>query len=210
MRRVLSILSVLGMALLWAPDAEARKDEQGRPFAKGTVIPRIGFGLGWNDDLVSVSWTVGAGYFLVDGLELGGTVGGSHMIWSPDLKEELPGIEDKLPGTLMEITPMLRYVFWRNKYFSPYAFAGVGPTFLTNNEPAPVLGHWTAGPGFAIGIGSHVFLDLSVSFSGRFPTDTCEEAFTDVFEGSEGPTQFTLGGMCGFRWSPRFGIGFAF
>jgi hypothetical protein len=210
MRTTLSCLAVAAACLLWAPNAHARPDAKGRPFGTGTIIPRVGFGFGYSADLISLGWGIGAGYFVVDGLEIGGVVSGTHLLWSRELKDTYPGIEDRLPGTLMEITPLLRYVFFRSPYFSPYAFAGVGPTFLTNNEPDPVLGHWTAGPGFFIGLGRHVFLDISVSFSGRFPSAACTDAYTDVFTTSEGPVELQIGGYCGFRWSPGIGIGFSF
>lgn len=214
MRRALTISLAISLAILgclaWAGEAEARKDSQGRPFAKGTVLPRLGLGVGAGADLVTVSWSGGAGYFVVDGLELGGVIGGTHLIWRRDIRATYPGIEDRIPGTLIEITPLLRYVFYRSRYFSPYAFAGVGPTFLTNNAPAPVIGHWTAGPGFYIGLGPHVFVSLSVSFSGRFPGQTCTDAFTDVFDTTQGPVELEIGGYCGLRWSPGVGVGVAF
>jgi hypothetical protein len=200
-------LGLLGLLLVAAPEAQAGDDEQGRPFARGTVIPRLGVGFGYSRDLISLGWGVGAGYFVANGLELGATVGGTHLIWNRDFKRTYPGVEHQLPGTLIEITPQLRYVFYRNHHFSPYAFAGVGPTFLTNNAPAPTIGHWTAGPGFFIGLGPHVFLDISVRFSGRFPNSTCREAFTDVFETPDGPVELEVGGYCGFAWSPGIGIG---
>jgi hypothetical protein len=211
MRRALIWLAMMAPALsllLWSPSAHAGEDEQGRPFARGTIIPRLGLGFGYSQDLLSISWGVGAGYFVVDGLEVGASVSGTHLIWDRNIKATYPGIEDKLPGTLIEITPMLRYVFYRNRWFSPYAFAGVGPTFMTNNAPAPTIGHWTAGPGFFIGLGRFVFLDISVRFSGRFPNSTCTRAFTDVFETTDGPVQLEVGGFCGFAWGPSFGIGF--
>jgi hypothetical protein len=206
----LATLTPCLLTLLWSPRAHARQDEQGRPFARGTVIPRLGVGFGWGQDLYSVGWSVGAGYFVANGLELGATVGGTHLIWSQDLKATYPGIQDKLPGTLIEITPMMRYVFFRNRWFSPYAFAGVGPTFLTNNAPAPTIGHWTAGPGFFIGLGGSWFLDIAIRFSGRFPGGTCSDAFTDVFETTDGPVELEIGGFCTFRWGPSIGVGFGF
>lgn len=217
MRRASTWLTVLAPALLapicvlaWSPHAHAREDEQGRPFARGTVIPRLGVGFGHSRDLFSISWGVGAGYFVVNGLEVGASVGGTHLIWSRDIKATYPGIEDKLPGTLIEITPQLRYVFFRSRWFSPYAIAGVGPTFLTNNAPAPTIGHWMAGPGFYIGLGRHVFLDLGVRFSGRFPRGACRDAFTDVFATEQGPVELEIAGFCGFQWSPSIGIGVQF
>ena len=210
MRRALSIVAACLALTLWVPEASARNDEQGRPFAKGTVLPRLGVGFGFNDDLVTIGWSGGAGYFVIDGLEIGGTISGSHLIWSRDMKATYPGIQDRLPGTLVEVTPQLRYVFYRSRYFSPYAFAGVGPTFLTNNAPAPVIGHWTAGPGFMIGLGPHVFLTLSVAFSSRFPHRDCRDAFTDVFDTPDGPVQLEVGGYCGLRWSPGIGFGASF
>ncbi|MFO7567200.1 MAG: hypothetical protein R6X02_31435 [Enhygromyxa sp.] len=206
----LTMLAPSLLLLLWSPAAEARNDEQGRPFARGTVIPRIGLGFGYSQDLLSIRWGVGAGYFVVDGLEIGASVSGTHLIWGRDIKATYPGIEDKLPGTLIELTPLLRYVFYRNRWFSPYAIAGVGPTFMTNNAPAPTIGHWTAGPGFFIGLGPHVFLDIAVRFSGRFPGPTCSQAFTDVFETADGPVELEVGGFCGFGWGPSIGIGVGF
>ncbi len=213
MRRASTWLAMLAPAVLvcvWSPNAQAREDEQGRPFGRGTVIPRLGVGFGYSQDLFSIGWGVGVGYFVVDGLELGASVGGTHLIWNRDFKATYPGVEDKLPGTLIEITPQLRYVFFRNRWFSPYAFAGVGPTFLTNNAPSPTIGHWTAGPGFFIGLGRYVFLDISVRFSGRFPGDTCTDAFTDVFETSDGSVELEVTGFCGFTWNPGIGVGFTF
>ena len=206
----LARLAPARLGWLWSPSAHARNDEQDRPFARGTVIPRLGVGFGASSDLFSISWGVGAGYFVVDGLEIGASVSGTHLIWNQDIKATYPGIQDKLPGTLIEITPQLRYVFYRNRWFSPYAFAGVGPTFLTNNAPAPTIGHWTAGPGFFIGLGRYVFLDIAVRLSGRFPGQTCTDAFTDVFETTDGPVELEVGGFCGFQWGPSIGIGFSF
>lgn len=208
MRRVFIGLSVL--VLLGSSPAHARPDDQGRPFARGTVIPRIGLGFGISPELLTIGWTAGAGYFVANGLELGGSVGGTHLIFGQDLRAAYPGIAAKLPGALVEFTPQLRYLFFRSQWFSPYAFAGVGPTILTNNAPAPIIAHWTAGPGVFIGLGRNLFLDIAVRFSGRFPGQTCTEAFTDVFATSEGPVLLELGGLCGFRWSPSFGLGFSF
>lgn len=210
MRRAAFVLALLG-ASLWAPSAHARPDAQGRPFGQGTIVPRLGFGFGYGADLYSLRWGVGAGYFVVDGLELGGVVGGTHLLWRSEMKDTYPGIEKRLPNAFIEITPLLRYVFFRSPWFSPYAFAGVGPTMMTNNAPQPVIGHWTAGPGFYIGLGRHVFVDISVSFSSRFPGRACNDAFTDVFETpDEGPVELQVTGFCGLRWSPGIGIGASF
>lgn len=207
-----SLALTLGALVLLAPGSAfaAPPEQPPAPFGKGTIVPRLGLGVNLGDDVSSVNWALGAGYFVVDGLEVGARVSGLHLIWDAGLKSELPGIEDELPGTLIDVTPLLRFVFFRSPYFSPYAFGGVGPTFVTNNAPAPVIGHWTAGPGVAIGFGAHVFLDISVSFSGRMTVATCEEAFTDTFESAEGPVEFELGGLCRWRWSPGIGLGVAF
>lgn len=209
MRRAWLVCASLA-ALLWAPSAHARPDAQGRPFGKGTIIPRLGFGFGYGADLLSLRWGVGAGYFVANGLEIGGIVGGTHLLWNGDMRATYPGIERRLPNAFIEITPLLRYVFFRSPYFSPYIFAGVGPTMMTNNAPDPVIGHWTAGPGFYIGLGRYVFLDISVSFASRFPSQICKDAFTDTFETPEGPVQLEVSGFCGFRWMPGIGIGASF
>jgi hypothetical protein len=197
-------------ALLWAPSAHARPDAQGRPFGKGTIVPRLGFGFGPGSDLYTIGWSAGAGYFVVNGLEIGGVVGGTHLLWRSEMKAMYPGIERRLPNAFIEITPLMRYVFFRSRYFSPYAFAGVGPTIMTNNDVDPVIGHWRAGPGFFIGLGRFVFIDISVSFSSRFPGQICRDAFTDVFDTPEGPVELQVSGFCGFRWSPGIGIGASF
>jgi hypothetical protein len=213
MRQTAIVLAMLSSALalgLAPRTAAAGEDEQGRPFARGTIIPRLGFGFGYSPDLITLGWGLGAGYFVVDGLEVGATVSGTHLIWGRDLKREFPGIEDQLPNALIEITPGLRYVFYRSRWFSPYIFAGVGPTFVTHNAPAPVMAHWSAGPGFFIGLGRRVFLDISVQFSGRFPGPQCTEAFTDTFTTADGPVELQAAGLCGVRWRPGIGVGLRF
>jgi hypothetical protein len=184
------------------------REHDDRPFGRGTIVPRVGLGFGYSRDLFTLGWAAGGGYFVANGLEVGGIVSGTHLFWSSEMRAAYPGIQATLPNALIEITPLLRYVFFRNRWFSPYIFAGVGPTFFNND--APVIGHWTTGPGFFIGLGRYAFLDISLRFSGRFPGGTCNNAFSGVFETAEGPVRLQVRSFCGFRWNPGIGVGFRF
>ncbi|MGB1275758.1 MAG: hypothetical protein ACPG77_08410, partial [Nannocystaceae bacterium] len=67
-----------------------------------------------------------------------------------------------------------------------------------------VLGEWQAGPGFYIGLGGPVFLNLGVVFSGRIPGEACREAYT--YRGPDSAAQFD---SCGWGWGIRGGLVFA-
>lgn len=57
MRRFVIACALLA-ASIWAPSAHARPDAQGRPFGKGTIVPRLGFGFGYGSELLSLRWGV--------------------------------------------------------------------------------------------------------------------------------------------------------
>ncbi|MEZ4454556.1 MAG: hypothetical protein R3B09_34205, partial [Nannocystaceae bacterium] len=139
-------------------------------------------------------------YFLANGFAVGLGLSDTIFIYSRSLRAEYPGIEDQVATNLFRVMPQLQYVFLRNRWFSPYAFAGVGPVFLNNG--GGTVGEWNAGPGAYIGLGGPVFLDVGVGFSARFPQSKCDDAFTYM-----GAVALDA---CSFRWGPRIGFVLAF
>lgn len=198
-------LVALALALGLAPaSAWARDDERGRPWARGTALPTFGFGVGLGRDVTSLRFALGGRYFVANGLAVGLTLSDSVSILSSRLKSDYPGIERHVPTNVFEITPSLQYVFFRSRWFSPYVYGGVGPSFFNNRNGT--FGHWTAGPGAYIGLGGPVFLDVGVGFRGLFPVGRCN----DAFEYSTGGGSVKFSGGCAFGWGPNIGIVVAF
>lgn len=188
-------------ALLAVPTtAEARPRRDDRPWGRGILMPNLGVGAGFSSSLSVVSIGLGVNYFLANGFAVGLGLSDTIFIYSRSLRADFPGIEDQVSTNLFRVMPQLQYVFLRNRWFSPYAFAGVGPVFL--NHGGGTVGEWTAGPGAYIGLGGPVYLDVGVGFSARFPQDKCNDAF--VYNG-----QVVLD-ACSFRWGPRIGFVLAF
>lgn len=199
------LLGALLAALICVAPSTAHADD-GKPFGKGTPRFSLGVGAGFSESLTVVSIGASGGYFIVNGLEVGGQIDNTFLIWGPETKAEFPRINKEVPSNVFRVTPTLRWVFFRTRWFSPYVRAGVGPTILNNG--AGVLGHWLAQPGAFIGVGKHVFIDVGVSFSMNFPTTDCREAFTYAPDPS-GPSA-EVSGFCGFQWAPRLGLSVAF
>lgn len=186
-----------------SPSAGAAEDERGRPWAKGTVVPNFGFGFGYSQDLISLSFGVGASYFIAHGFSLGLHVDDEILIYSDALERDLPDLENQLPTNVFSLTPVAQWVFLRRPRFSPYVFAGLGPVFFNNDNG--VFGHWTAGPGAYIGVGGPVWIDLGVAFSGLFPTQQCNESF-EYQPSATGAEPIPVLDYCSFRWGPRLGL----
>lgn len=193
------------VAALCVIPSTARADD-GKPFGKGTPRFSLGVGAGFSESLTVLSIGASGGYFIVNGLELGGQIDDTFLIWSPETKAEFPRINKEIPSNVFRVTPTLRWVFLRTRWFSPYVRAGVGPTILNNG--GGVLGHWLAQPGAFIGVGRHVYIDLGVSFSMNFPTTDCRKAFTYAPDPDGASAEVT--GFCGFQWAPRLGLTVAF
>lgn len=185
-----------------AAEAEAAEDD-GRPWAQGTVVPNFGFGFGYSQDLVSLSFGVGAGYYIANGFSLGLSVDDEVLLYSKALRGELPDLENQIPTNVFSLTPTAQWVFLRRPRFSPYVFAGIGPVFFNNGNG--VHGHWTAGPGAYVGLAGPLWLDLGVGFSGLFPTQQCNEAFEYQPAGPDLDPIPVLD-YCSFRWGPRIGL----
>lgn len=198
---------VLGLSLVaTSAPVRAADDDQGRPWARGTIRPSFGFGFGYSSDLVSLGFGLGASYYVIDGLSFGLSLSDQILIYSSDLKASLPGVENQIPTNAFRITPSAQYVFFRRPRFSPYVQAGIGPTFFNNDNGT--FGHWNAGPGAYIWLAGPVYLDVGVNFSGMFPTGQCNDAFS--YQPSGGEAFRVFDDYCAFRWGPRLGIVLAF
>ena len=185
--------------------ADARPPDDGnRPWRRGILMPSVGLGAGFTSNLTQVHLGLGASYFVANGLAFGLGVSDTIFIFSQDFRATYPGIEDQVATNMVRIMPTARWVFWRNRWFSPYVFGGAGPVFL--NHGGGTVGEWNAGPGAYIGLGGPVFLDLGVGFSARFPREKCDEAF--YYNGPSAAGQVI--DACSFRWGPRIGLVLAF
>jgi len=197
-----SLGAVVGM-LAFAGTAAATDDERGRPWARGTWTAGFGPGLGFGPDLTQLDLNVGGRYFVVHGLAVGLSLGDTIFIYSSALKADFPGIQKRLPNNVFRIVPHLQYVFFRNRWFSPYVTAGVGPAFM--NHGGGTHGYWRASPGAYIGLGkSGLFLDIGVQFDGMFPIGRCRDAMSDA------ESMIEVRGVCTFGWGPRIGLVGAF
>lgn len=167
------------------------------------MTPTFGFGFGYRQDVASLNFGVGAGYFVADGFSFGLRVDDEVLIFSESLRGELPDIENQLPTNIFSLTPTAQWVFLRRPRFSPYLLAGIGPVFFNNGNG--VFGHWTAGPGAYIGLAGPLWLDLGVSFSGMFPTQQCNARF-EYQPAAAAQEPIPVIDYCSFRWGPRLGL----
>lgn len=213
-----------------SPGAGISADGPELPWGKRRGSLGVGAGVSISSSLTVVTPGLRGGYYVVDGLELGGEVELGVLMWSAADFTAHPGLASTAPGLALRVTPTLRYVFLRQPGFSPYLLAGAGPTIW--NHGAGVAGHWTASPGALIYLGGlggsggsggpggpggpggsggrtgsdggrgAVYLDLAIRFSGTFPGRSCHGAFT--VGGADVP------GYCGFQFGPRLGFTVAF
>lgn len=195
--------SALAAALVVPGPTSAAPPPDDRPWQRGIVMPTVALGAGFGPDLTTLVFGAGVAYYVVNGLAFGVNLTDRVVIYHDSIKGRYPGIEDTVPTNEFRILPTVQYVFYRSRYFSPYAFGGVGPLFLNNG--GGTIAEWVAGPGAYIGLGGPVFLDLGVTFGARFPIDDCEDAY--LYAGPGDPVQVDA---CGFGWGPRIGIVLAF
>lgn len=194
----------LAIVTAFALPASAAPSRQARPWGRGTMQPTLGLGLGLGRDATHLGFGLGFRYFVVGGLGVGLSLSDSITIFSSSLKADFPGVNKQIPTNTFRITPSLQYVFYRSRWFSPYAHAGVGPAIFNND--GGVVGHWVAGPGAYIGIGGPVYLNVGVDFSSMFPRGKCDRAYR--YQDAAGTVQFE--GYCGFSWGPNIGLVVAF
>ncbi len=189
----------------------ASDTRQALPWDKQRGSLGVGAGVSISSSLTVVSPGLRGGYFVVDGLELGGEVELGVLLWSAADFTAHPGLAATAPSLALRVTPTVRYVFLRQPGFSPYLLAGAGPTWWNHSGGVDgVAGHWMASPGALIHLGAlgegrrrpQLYLDLAIRFSGSFPGRSCRRAF--MVGGADVP------GYCGFQFGPRLGFAVAF
>ena len=200
--------ALLALAALAAPARAHAYGDDDRPFGRGTILPSVALG-GSFAGKYGGSLLVGAGasYFVAGGFAVGLHLRNVSTFYSQSFKSELGPIFKQVPTNEFSLTPSVMWVLWRNRSFAPYITAGVGPVFL--NKHRGVLGQWNAGPGFLIGFGGSMFIDLGVTFGMRFTADRCEAAYTfrDPDSGATYSNDYACSFMWGFRGGIVFGIG---
>jgi len=204
MRGLSLTITLALLALTGAPERASARPDDDRPWGRGVLVPSLGLGASVSSPLSTVTFGLGASYFIANGLGIGLGVSDTVLIFSRSFRATYPGVEDQVATNIVRVMPTLQYVFWRGHRFAPYVFGGAGPVFLNNG--GGMVGEWTAGPGAFIRIGGPIFLDLGVGFSSRFPRDKCDAAFT--YEGPNASGQII--DACSFRWGPRIGLVIAF
>ncbi|MBL8976083.1 MAG: hypothetical protein JNK56_36095 [Myxococcales bacterium] len=207
MRRALPLTALLlAAALGWPSVAAARPfspTPDDKPWTRGTLMPSFGLGgsfyRGGGGNLLVAA---GLNYFFVNNLGLGLQLRNFSTFLPSYYKQDYPGIEKQIPTNEFSMIPGVTVMLYRSYRFTPYLYGGVGPVFL--NHKRGVVGEWNAGPGFLIGLGRRMALDLGVNFSMRFPGDKCDAAYS--YNGSGGNAVFF--GACGLRWGIRAGLVF--
>jgi hypothetical protein len=201
-------VSLLAAALVWPSVATARPfspQPDDKPWTRGTLMPSFGLGgsfyRGGGGNLLVAA---GLNYFVVNNLALGLQLRNFSTFLPSYYKQDYPGIEKQIPTNEFSMIPGVTVMLYRSFRFTPYIHGGVGPVFL--NHKRGVVGEWNAGPGFLIGIGRRMALDIGVNFSMRFPGDKCDAAYS--YNGSGGNAVFF--GACGLRWGIRAGLVFGF
>lgn len=202
--------TVAGTALavafaLHAPEARAA-DEEERPWQARTIAPSAALGFEYDRDSIAFSFGAGLDYYVLPGFSFGVVLSDQIVLYSDDLRARLVGVEDQIPTNMFRATGLARFVFYRGRVFSPFIFAGLGPTVLNNRNGT--FGHWVAGPGAYVHLVANVYLDLGMNFGGMFPVERCGNAFE--FEPPRGAPFRAVEDYCSFRWGPRLGIVVAF
>lgn len=175
----------------------ARRAIEPQPWGRGAGELSLGVGGAYGAELGVAEVSLGGGYLVTDGLELG--LRGSHaaLVWRGDRRNLDARGRERLPVYSFDLTPFARFFVLRRRWFSPWVAGGVGPTIYVQPGRATVLGHWEATPGALIGISPRVSLELAVRFSGPIPTSRCEDAAGEA-------------DLCQFVWRPRLGVTFSF
>lgn len=212
MRRIVHRVVLAGLVLVPGRASAGDAGDAALPWGKGRGSLGAGAGVSISSSLTVVTPGLRGGYFVVDGLELGGEIDLGVLMWSAADFTAHPGLANTVPGLALRVTPTIRYVFLRQPGFSPYLLAGVGPTWWNHRDGVDgVAGHWTASPGALILLGqlgdgsrrrSQVYLDLAIRFSSSFPGRSCHRAFT--------AGGGFVAGYCGFQFGPRLGFAVAF
>ncbi|MEE9386902.1 MAG: hypothetical protein V3V08_26085 [Nannocystaceae bacterium] len=195
--------AVLASAL--TPTSARGDQDDGGPWSRGHVSIGLGAGVSGSRDVTIIGAAIQGSYFVANGVALGAEVDETYLAWRPVIRSKYPHFADTIPSSVLRVTPTLRLVPLRSPHFSPFILAGAGPTFLNHN--GGTLAHWIAMPGVMIAMGPRAFLSLGVRFTDDHPPSRCTDAFT--YKTVDG-TMLEIEGFCGFSWSPRIGLSFAF
>lgn len=143
----------LAVIALWAAGAApAAAQQDPGPFAAGRFSLSLGGGSGGIGDASYIVLGVGAGYYLVDGLEVGADVD----YWFGD------------DPNVIKLSPNVRYVFWQVPTIKPYLGGFYRHWFITDGfDDLDSVGarggvfYVGRGGGFALGLGAvyEVLLD---------------------------------------------------
>jgi hypothetical protein len=200
-------LAVAVAVAAWPTRAGAEPPEDS-PWGRGVTTLELDLspsGL-FNQDVTSLGFGLSARRYLLDGFSLGLGVADTIFVYRDAFRAQHPGIASQLPTNMLEITPLVQYVFFRSRWFSPFVYGGVGPVFF--NHGGGTHGQWTGGPGVHIHVRGPIYATLGVAFSGLFPTGRCNDALAYRPAGSEAPGMPV--DLCSFRWGPQLGFALAF
>lgn len=198
----------LGFALAAWPTRAGAEPPEDSPWGRGVTTLELDLspsGL-FNQDVTSLGFGLSSRRYLLDGFSLGLGVADTIFVYREAFAAQHPGIDSQLPTNMLEITPLVQYVFFRSRWFSPFVFAGVGPVFF--NHGGGTHGQWTGGPGVHIHVRGPIYATLGVGFSGLFPTGRCNDALAYRPAGTEAPGMPV--DLCSFRWGPQLGVALAF
>ena len=193
--------AVLSTALAWptAAYAKPKPDEEyveEGPFARGTVIPSFGFGASPNSNVTPISFSLGARYFVINGLGIGLNLRDTILIYGSDFRDAYPGIHRSAANNIFTAIPSLQYVFLRHRRFSPFVGAGVGPEVY--NRGGGVVGQWVVGPGAYVRIYGPFAIQFGIDFFASFPDDDWRDAISYMGQSVRGcplvedPCSFSL------------------
>lgn len=195
------------LAAAWPASAVAEPGEDA-PFERGVTtldLELSSWGL-FDPHLTSLGFSLGAKRYLLNGLSLGLSLSDTIVFYRDAFEARHPGIASQLPTNMLELTPLVQYVFFRSRWFSPYVYGGVGPVFF--NHGGGTHGQWSGGPGVYVHVRGPIFASLGVGFSGLFPGGRCNDALRYQPEGSVAPGVPV--DLCSFRWGPQLGVTLAF
>lgn len=151
--------------------------------------------------MTTIAVDVHAGYYVLDGPELGGEVNNTFLLWNTSTTAQLRQAANELPTHVLRVTPTVRYAPLRRQGLALYFLLGLGPSIFTRG--GQVSAHWLGATGLLIRLGGRVHLNLAFRFTQPFPVSRCEEAFIE----HEAPIPGgALLGYCEFRFGPHLGI----
>lgn len=173
-----------------------------RDWTRKTGMATFGGTIGLPRGMTTIGIRAAAGYFVADGLEIGGEISDTILVWNTALTSQLMDLNMRAPTQAIQVAATLRYVPLRRSGFSAYLLAGLGPTFL--DKGGGVIAHVFLTPGALIRLGGRVHLNLGFRFTQPFPVATCEQAFSSAVGANEIPAH----SFCEYGFGPAIGVTF--